>query len=100
VHNPKTLAEEMQKIFTIKDRFDIPGKGLALTGITENDNLCLEIGSTITIKRLSTVNIQAEVLGFELLKNCFSPNKPRNMAILVNADIGLMNVPVDSEVWQ
>lgn len=89
----------MQRIFIIKDRFDIKGKGVALTGITEDDSLVLQPGDRIKIKRQGFADLETTVLGFELLRNCWAPQKPKNMAILVPAEIEAKNVPPDSEVW-
>jgi hypothetical protein len=88
-----------QLVFVVIDRFDIAGKGTALTGITHDDSLYIPIGADITIKRPSLPNIHSEALGFEVLRNCWSPNEPRNFCILLPATIGAENVPPNSEIW-
>jgi hypothetical protein len=88
-----------QLVFVVIDRFDIPGKGIALTGITHDDSLHIPIGADITIKRFSLPDIQSQALGFEVLRNCWSPDKPRNFSVLFTAIIGAKNVPPNSEIW-
>jgi hypothetical protein len=89
----------MQRIFTVVDRFEIAGKGLALIGITDDDSLIIRDGSRVTIKRPGMDDIETFALGLELLRNTWSPHKPRNIALLIPNDVGLENVPPKSEVW-
>jgi len=89
----------MQRIFTVLDRFDIPGKGLALTGVTEDDSLVIENGSTVIIKRADLPDIETRSLGFELMRNDWSPHKPKNMALLLPDNLKKEDVPEKSEVW-
>jgi hypothetical protein len=88
-----------QLVFVVVDRFDIVGKGTALTGITHDDSPHIPIGADVTVKRPSLPDIQSKVLGFEVLRNCWSPNEPRNFCILLPAIIAAENVPPNSEVW-
>lgn len=89
----------MTRIFTVVDRFEIAGKGLALTGITDDDSLSVKDGSIVTIKRPGLADIETHALGFQIMRNCWSPHKPRNMALLIPSDVGLENVPPNSEIW-
>jgi hypothetical protein len=88
-----------QRIFVVIDRFNLAGKGTLLTGITHDDSLCIPVGAEITIKRPSLPDLQAETLGFEVFRNCWSPHQPRNFCILLPASIGAENLPPDSEIW-
>jgi hypothetical protein len=88
-----------QLVFVVVDRFDIVGKGTALTGITHDDSPHIPIGADVTVKRPSLPDIQSKVLGFEVLRNCWSPEEPRNFCILLPAIIAAENVPPNSEVW-
>lgn len=89
----------MKKVFIVEDKFEIEGRGIALTGVTEDDTLKLAIGEIAIIKQKKLPEISAEVLGFELMRNCWSPHKPRNMCLLLSSDIGINNIELKSEVW-
>jgi hypothetical protein len=93
------LSTMFQLVFVVIDRFDVHGKGTALTGIAHDDSLHIPIGTDITIKRSSLPDIQSQALGFEVLRNCWSPNKPRNFCVLLPTIIGAENVPLNSEIW-
>ena len=89
----------MKKVFVIEDKFEIKGKGIALMGVPEDDSHKLKVGESVVIKQNSLAEIKAEVLGFELMRNCWSPHKPRNMSLLLSAEIGVNNIELKSEVW-
>jgi hypothetical protein len=89
----------MQRICVVQDRFEIEGKGLVLACVTHDDTLRLEAGKLIEIRLASSPAIRTRILGFELLRNDWSPHKPKNMAVLVPLEIGLENVPRESEIW-
>jgi hypothetical protein len=81
------------------DQFDLSGKGTGVTCITHDDSLRLHSGNKVVIKRPSLPDLEVEILGFEVLRNDWSPQKPHNFAILLPASIGAKNVPRDSEIW-
>lgn len=89
----------MQHICTVKDCFDIKGKGIALTCAAHDDSLIIPVGSEIEIRQPGAVTIHTRALGFELLRNSWSPHLPRNMGVLVPQAIGLHNVARESEIW-
>lgn len=89
----------MKKVFVIEDKFEINGKGIALVGIAEDDSLRLQKGDIAVIKQANSHALTVEVLGFELMRNTWSPQKPRNMSILIPSEIGIENIKLKSEVW-
>ncbi len=89
----------MERIFAVLDLFEIPEKGLVLTGVPEDDSKSIHEGSTVMLKRPDLPDLVTVALGFELMRNCWSPHKPRSMALLVPIKVGLENVPLRSEVW-
>lgn len=89
----------MNKIFVIEDKFEIEGKGIALQGVTEDDSMEFHAGDVAVIKQAYLQEITTEVLGFELMRNSWSPHKPRNMCILISSEIGIENIELKSEVW-
>ncbi|GEP46098.1 hypothetical protein [Brevifollis gellanilyticus] len=89
----------MERIFVVLDRFEIPGKGLALTGAIEDDSKQIHEGSTVMLKRPGLPDLLTVATGFELIRNCWSPHKPRNVVLLIPIEVGLENVPLKSEVW-
>ena len=89
----------MQKIFVIKDKFEIDDKGIALVGVTENESLLFQKGDRATLKQPNFPELKVEVLGFELMRNCWSPHKPRNMCLLISKSVGINNIEQESEVW-
>jgi len=89
----------MEKIFIIEDAFEIPGKGIALVGITEDDSLSLQEGDIAILKQPNLPELEVMVLGFELMRNSWSPHKPRNMCLLVPESVGINNIEQESEVW-
>lgn len=95
---PKSI-KTIQPVFTVIYRFEITVEGLALAGITHDDTLRIRHGSHVIIKRPGLTDIETEALGFELLRNTWSPHKPRNMALLIPAEVGSENVPPESQIW-
>lgn len=91
--------KKMKKVFVIEDKFEISGKGIALVGVTDDDSKVFQKGDIVVIKQSSSKDINAEVLGFELMRNTWSPHKPRNMSILIPSSIGIENIGLKSEVW-
>jgi hypothetical protein len=89
----------MKKIFVIEDRFEINGRGIALIGVTDDDSMEFKKGDVALIKQANSHDIHVEVLGFELMRNTWSPDKPRNMSILVPSDTDIENISFKSEVW-
>ena len=90
----------MNKIFIIKDKFEIKDKSIiALTGVTHDDSLAITPGEPVIIKQKNLPNIEAKAISFELLRNCWSPHKPRNMALAIDLSIGVDNIELESEVW-
>ena len=89
----------MKKVFVIEDKFEINGKGIVLVGITEDDSLKFQNGDIAVIKQANSHEVSVEVLGFELMRNTWSPHKPRNMSILIPSNIGIENIKLKSEVW-
>src|ERR1044071_114375 len=90
-----------RRIFTIRDKFDVPGKGLALVGFpfVETENHRLNSGATIRIVSNAREVLTTTIAGFELLRNTWSPEKPRGMAVLIGAAVDVHVIPEGSEVW-
>ena len=88
-----------QRVFIVCDRFEIEGKGLVLTGVTHDDSLRIKNGAIVLIKRPMLPDIEAVSLGFEVFRNDWSPQKPRNFGLLIASSVGIGNVPPQSEIW-
>jgi len=89
----------MKKVFVIEDKFEIDGKGIALVGVTDDDSQKIGEGESIIIKDIGAQDLNVKVLGFELMRNCWSPHKPRNMCLLISSSVGIDNIQIKSEVW-
>lgn len=89
----------MNRIFVVMDRFDIKGKGLCLVGTPTDEASPLEVGQKVIIRRMGRPEIETVILGFEQLRNCFSPHLPRPFAVLVSESFAADDVPSGSEVW-
>ena len=89
----------MKKLFVVKDKFEVKGKGIALVGITENESLSLKKGDIAYIKQPSLPPIEVEVLGFELMRNTWSPHKKRSMCIQLSGAVGINNIELEAEIW-
>ena len=89
----------MKKLFVIEDKFEIEGKGIALIGVPDDDAKKLEKGDVIIIKQGDAREINTQVLGFELMRNSWSPHKPRNMCVLISSEVGFGNIESKSELW-
>ena len=83
----------------MKDKFEVAGKGIALVGITEDESLSLKKGDIAYIKQPSLSPIEIEVLGFELMRNTWSPQKKRNMCIQLSEAVGINNIELEAEIW-
>lgn len=89
----------MIKIFVVEDIFEVKDKGIALVGVTEDDFLSIKDDDVILLKQPELPDIETTILGFELMRNSWSPHKPRNMCILIPASVGIENIERKSEVW-
>lgn len=89
----------MKKVFIIEDKFEVVGKGIALVGITDDDSQKIVEGESVLIKEVGLQDIDTKALGFELMRNCWAPHKPRNMCLLIPNTVGIDNIRIKSEVW-
>jgi hypothetical protein len=88
-----------QLVFTVEDSFDVPDKGTVITGVTHDDSLRITAGATVSLRRPGLTELVEQAVSFEVFPNCFSPEKPRNFALLLPESVGAANVPRHSEVW-
>jgi hypothetical protein len=88
----------MQRVFIVLDRFEIE-KGVVLTGRPDLDGVVLGKGTILTIKRQGLPDLEAKVLDFELMRNCWSPHLPRPVGVLLPKKLGKEDIPSGSEVW-
>lgn len=88
----------MTPVFQILDQFEIE-KGLVLTGLpmSHAENHKLEEGANIEIRSAGRTLLASKVAGFELMRNCWSPHRPRPMAVLLKAK--LLDSIEDAELW-
>lgn len=89
----------MIEVFKVMDTFVIEGKGIVLVGITKDESLKIPDRVGVVIQNVNGDKIFKQSLGFELLRNCFSPHKPRNMALLVKNEGEDPNNYLGSIVW-
>ncbi len=89
----------MTRAFTILDKFVLEGKGIALLGVPfpELVDCSLSEGAGIEVRSAGAVVVRTKIVGFELMRNCWSPQKPRGMAVLVDTDD--FELPKVAEVW-
>jgi hypothetical protein len=73
----------MIEVFKILDAFIFRDKGILLTGITKDESLRILDGQNVVIRASDGGEVNKVSLGFELMRNCWSPHKLRNMALLV-----------------
>lgn len=89
----------MTRVFKILDKYVIEGKGIALSGIPflEVVDCCLVKGAEVEVKSASLGIANSKLAGFELMRNCWSPHKPRAMCVLLNVED--FELPKDAELW-
>jgi hypothetical protein len=89
----------MTKALEILDAFDIEGKGTVIIGLPEIEESRIPKGSTIYLCRAGYDDSSFEVLGRELMRNDWSPHKPRSLALLISHEHLASAIPRGSEVW-
>ena len=87
------------KILTIIDVFKIEGKGTVVTGYPSIELNDSDKGFSVIIDIPGRQSIVTTVQSHELLRNCFSPQKPRTLALLLDANISPSDIVNGSEVY-
>ncbi len=89
----------MVRAFKIYDKFVIEGKGVALTGapFPEVDGFYLAEDVGVEVRSDGAPILRTKSRGFELLRNTWSPHKPRDMAVLIS--VADFRLPKDAELW-
>lgn len=83
----------------IQDAFDADGKGTVIIGIPEIAESRIVKGSVIFLRCPAQDDSSIEVLDRELMRNCWSPDKPRALALLISRKRLAASIPRNSEVW-
>jgi hypothetical protein len=89
----------MQKLFNIHDVFDIEGKGTVIMGVSEIGESEVALGTPVCVRNASAVMFEGSVLDKELMRNCFSPEKPRSLALLISREHVGGSIPRGAEAW-
>jgi hypothetical protein len=91
----------MSRVFSIADKFTLPKKGVVFTGepFPEAENCRLAEGAIISVRTDGKEVLSAPMLGFELMRNTWSPHKPRTMAVLIGEEFAAHVIPERAEVW-
>ncbi|HEY1083268.1 MAG TPA: hypothetical protein VGE29_13455 [Prosthecobacter sp.] len=89
----------MTRVFKAVEKFVIEGKGIAVMGLPfpEAAGCTLVKGTEIEIRSPGLAIVKTRLAGFELMRNCWSPHKPRVMCVLLN--VGDFELPEDAELW-
>lgn len=87
------------KVFTVKDVFLIPGRGLVLTSdiAMEDRPAAIRVGAELQLRRPGLGPLNVVVRGFEV----FSPASPGRPLIMLAGEPTLeeKDVPVGTEAW-
>ncbi|MES2736776.1 MAG: hypothetical protein V4672_10690 [Verrucomicrobiota bacterium] len=89
----------MTRVFKIIDKYVIEGKGIALSGIPflEVADCGLAKEAEVEVKSAGLGIAKTKLAGFELMRNCWSPHKPKAMCVLLNLED--FELPKDAELW-
>ena len=89
----------MTKALEIHDAFDIEGKGTVIIGAPVIEESRIAKCSAICLRRPGQDDSSFEVLDRELLRNCWSQDKPRDLGLLISREHLASAIPPGSEVW-
>jgi hypothetical protein len=87
------------KVLETFDAFDIEGKGTVVIGFPQIDESQVPIGVTISLRRAGHEDSSFDVLDRELMRNDWSPHKPRPLALLISRQYLASTIPPGSEIW-
>jgi hypothetical protein len=93
------VVRKMTKVLEILDVFDIEGKGTVIIGVPQIEESRVPQGSAICVRRSGQDDSSFEVLDRELMRNDWSPDKPRSLALLISREHLAKTIPRGSEVW-
>jgi hypothetical protein len=94
---PQAIMRSMARaLFTIRDRLEVPGRGVAVVGLVPIGDELFSRGSPIEIRYIDGTTRHTQIASIELV----SPHPPDHAAaVMFPLDITKADLPVGAEVW-
>ena len=94
---PQAIMRVMARaLFTIRDRLEVPGRGVAVVGLVPIGDELFSPGCPLEIRHMDGTTRRTQIASIEFV----SPHRPDHaVAVMFPLDITKADLPVGAEVW-